>query len=305
MLLKAMRNVAAKMEDAMAFAEKPPPKWETSPADALRARLGRTCLADLDTASTPGFRGTKSHAAALLETRGRHLNELQEKLYANAVSGNGRSLLLVLQGMDTAGKGGIIRHVLGRVNPAGVDHAPFGVPTTEERQHHFLWRIYKALPRLGHIGVFDRSHYEDVLVARVHRLVPEAVWEKRYGEINDFERQLFDQGTVIVKVAMFVSLDEQKDRLLARLRDPDKNWKYDRRDIEERLLWPQYREAYEAVLDRTSSDVAPWYVLPCDHKWYSRLAVAELLINALEGMGLAWPGATYDVDEEIARVMHS
>lgn len=194
--------------------KKAPPGWATSPSRSLRAGSGGTCLADLDAASTPGFSGGKSEAASLLETRGRYLNELQEMLYANAVSGQGRSVLLVLQGMDTAGKGGIIRHVLGLVNPEGIDHAPFGVPTAEERQHHFLWRTYKALPRLGHIGVFDRSHYEDVLVARVHRLVPEAVWETRYGEINDFERQLANQGTVIVKVAMFVSLAEQKNRLL-------------------------------------------------------------------------------------------
>lgn len=211
-------------------------------------------------------------------------------------------MLLVLQGMDAAGKGGIIRHVLGRVNPEGVDHAPFGVPSAEERQHHFLWRIHRALPRLGHIGVFDRSHYEDVLVARVHRLVPEAVWQKRYGEINEFERQLVEQGTVIVKVAMFISLAEQKQQLLSRLRDPDKNWKYDRRDVDDRLLWPRYRQAYQAVPRRTSSDAAPWHAVPCDHKWYSRLAVAELLIDDLEGMNLAWPKAQYDVDEEIARV---
>lgn len=282
-----------------------PPGWTASPSRSLRAGSAGRSLADLDAASTPGFSGGKSDAASLLETRGRYLNELQEMLYANAVSGRGRSVLLVLQGMDTAGKGGIIRHVLGLVNPEGVDHAPFGVPTTEERQHHFLWRIYKALPRLGHIGVFDRSHYEDVLVARVHRMVPKAVWETRYGEINEFERQLADQGTVIVKVAMFVSLAEQKRRLLARLRDPDKNWKYDRKDVEERLLWPQYREAYQAMLHRTSTDIAPWHVVPCDHKWYTRLAVAELLIDALEGMKLAWPAPIYDVDEEIARVMSS
>ncbi|KDE97146.1 polyphosphate kinase [Mycolicibacterium aromaticivorans JS19b1 = JCM 16368] len=272
---------------------------------ALRAIPGACSLADLDTAGTPGFVGSKSDALRLLQARGKHLHTLQEKLYANAVSGNGRSVLLVLQGMDAAGKGGIIRHVLGMVNPEGIDHAPFGVPSSEERLHHFLWRVHKALPRLGHIGVFDRSHYEDVLVARVRKLVPEAVWQGRYHEINEFERQLAGQGMVIVKVAMFISLQEQKQRLLQRLRDPHKNWKYSPRDVDDRLQWPHYRDAYQALLDRTSTEVAPWYVIPCDHKWYSRIAVAELLIAALETMDLTWPPAQYDLQKEITRLQRS
>ena len=174
--------------------------------EALRAEGVR--VADLDTGATPGFRGDKKSGELLLAERTAVLSGLQEKLYANGRSGDSRNILLVLQGMDTAGKGGIVRHVIGSVDPQGVDHAAFGVPTAEERRHHYLWRIRKKLPRGGQIGVFDRSHYEDVLVVRVHDLVPPYVWGERYDEINRFERTLTDAGTTVIKVAMFVSLDE-------------------------------------------------------------------------------------------------
>jgi PPK2 family polyphosphate:nucleotide phosphotransferase len=219
-------------------------------------------------------------------------------LYADGKGGSNRSLLLVLQGMDTAGKGSIVKKVLSGTNPMAIRYTGFGPPTEEERSHHFLWRINNALPPAGHIGVFDRSHYEDVLVVRVHELVPREVWEGRYDEINTFEKELVESGTTLVKVAMFVSLDEQKRRLAERLERPDRYWKYNPRDLEERKLWPAYQEAYQAVLDRTSTDYAPWYVLPCDKKWYSQLAVTELLIEALKGMKLTWPPADFDVEAE-------
>jgi PPK2 family polyphosphate:nucleotide phosphotransferase len=211
-------------------------------------------------------------------------------------------LLLVLQGMDTAGKGGIVKHVVGAGNPQGIDYASFGKPTEEELAHHYLWRIRKALPAAGHIGVFDRSHYEDVLIVRVHDLVPPEVWGTRYDEINAFEKELVDAGTKIVKVAMFVSLDEQKKRLAERLDRPDKYWKYNPADIDERLLWPKYQEAYQVMLDRTSTDYAPWHVIPCNRKWYSRLAILELLIEALKGFNLAWPPPDFDVKAEKKRL---
>jgi PPK2 family polyphosphate:nucleotide phosphotransferase len=200
--------------------------------------------------------------------------------------------------MDTAGKGSIVKKVMGGTNPMGIRYTGFGPPTEEERAHHFLWRINNALPPAGHIGVFDRSHYEDVLVVRVHELVPREVWEGRYDEINTFEKELVESGTTVIKVAMFVSLDEQKRRLAERLDRPDRYWKYNPRDLDERKLWPAYQEAYQAVLDRTSTDIAPWCVVPCDKKWYSQLAVTELLIEALEGMKLTWPPATFDVEAE-------
>lgn len=275
-------------------------KWSLPPIEALRADGLR--IADLDASGTPGFKSDKREAQKLLIERAGVLSDLQEKLYANGRSGDTRSVLLVLQGMDTAGKGGIVRHVIGSVDPSGVDHASFGVPTAEEKSHHYLWRIRKELPRAGQLGVFDRSHYEDVLVVRVHNLVPPEVWEPRYDEINAFERELVDQGTTLVKVAMFVSLDVQKKRLRERLDRPDKYWKFNPADIDERGYWPAYQEAYQVMLDRTSTDYAPWHVLPADHKWFARLAVTELLIDALDGLKLDWPPALFDVEEQQRRL---
>ncbi|MGW4371168.1 polyphosphate kinase 2 family protein [Nocardia takedensis] len=274
--------------------------WSIPAVEALRADGVR--IEDLDTSATPGFHGDKSSGLPLLAQRTTVLSDLQEKLYANGRSGDKRSVLLVLQGMDTAGKGGIVRHVIGSVDPQGVDHAAFGVPTPEEQRHHYLWRIRKALPRGGQLGVFDRSHYEDVLVVRVHDLVPRAEWEPRYDEINAFERELTDEGTTVVKVAMFVSLDEQKSRLRERLERPDKYWKFNPSDIDERAFWPAYQEAYQAMLERTNTPYAPWYVIPADRKWFSRLAITELLIEALETLDLDWPKATFDIEAEKRRL---
>ncbi|WP_037176417.1 polyphosphate kinase 2 family protein [Rhodococcus sp. UNC363MFTsu5.1] len=282
----------------------PVDNWEIPAVEALRATPD-TRVADIQTKGTPGFVGDKALGERLLEERGARLSALQELLYANGRSGETRSVLLVLQGMDTAGKGGMLRHVIGHVDPQGVDHASFGVPTAEEKRHDYLWRIRKALPRKGQLGVFDRSHYEDVLVVRVHNLVPPDVWEPRYEEINTFERELVESGTTIVKVAMFVSLDEQKARLAERLERPDKYWKFNPGDITERGYWPEYQKAYQAMLDRTSTDHAPWHVVPCDRKWYSRLAVTELLIDALEKLDLDWPPADFDIEVEKARLAES
>lgn len=278
-----------------------PELWTRKPRTVLTFKPGLQ-VADIDTDATPGFRGSKADAPDLQAERNAVFAELQEKLYANGKSaGDNRSVLLVLQGMDTAGKGGIVGHVVGAGNPMGIRYRAFGVPTAEERSHHYLWRIRNALPPAGHIGVFDRSHYEDVLVVRVHNLVPPEVWGERYDEINAFEKGLVDAGTTIIKVAMFVSPDEQKKRLGERLERPDKYWKYNPADLDERALWPQYQQAYQAVLDRTSTEYAPWHVVPCDRKWYSRLAVTELLIEALTAMKLSWPPADFDVEAEKRR----
>ncbi|NNH74778.1 polyphosphate kinase 2 family protein [Nocardia uniformis] len=277
--------------------------WSVPVTKALRADGAK--VRKFDTSATPGFKGNKRAGEALLAERAQVLSDLQERLYANGRSGDQRSVLLVLQGMDTAGKGGIVRHVIGSVDPQGVDHASFGVPTDTEKKHHYLWRIRKELPRAGQIGVFDRSHYEDVLVVRVHELVEPPVWEKRYDEINKFERKLVDEGTTLIKVAMFVSLDEQKKRLMQRLERTDKYWKFNPADIDERAYWPAYQEAYQAVLDRTGTEYAPWHMLPCDHKWYSRLAVTELLIDALTGLKLEWPSAKFDIEEQKRRLLES
>jgi PPK2 family polyphosphate:nucleotide phosphotransferase len=278
-----------------------PNLWDHNPGSALKFRAGGK-VADIDTDGTPGFSGDKDGSVSLQEERNKRYAELQEMLYANSKEGDHRSVLLVLQGMDTAGKGGIVKHVVGQANPQGIRYTSFGVPTEEERAHHYLWRIRNALPPAGHIGVFDRSHYEDVLIVRVHNLVPPEVWGARYDEINAFEHELVDNGTTLVKVAMFVSLEEQKKRLAERLSRPDKYWKYNPGDIDERKLWPSYQEAYQAVLDRTSTDYAPWYVVPCDRKWYCRLAVTELLIEALKDLNLSWPPPDFDVEAEKLRL---
>lgn len=278
-----------------------PKLWSHEPHTYLRFRPGDK-VSEIDADATPGFTGKKADAPALAAERGERFAGLQEMLYANSRSGDHRSVLLVLQGMDTAGKGGIVKHVVGAGNPQGIQYTSFGKPTPEELSHHYLWRINKALPAAGHIGVFDRSHYEDVLIVRVHNLVPPDVWGARYDEINAFEKELVDVGTTIVKVAMFVSLEEQKQRLAERLDRPDKYWKYNPADIDERLKWPLYQEAYQAVLDKTSTDYAPWHIVPCNRKWYSRLAVLELLIEAIKGLDLSWPPAEFDVEAEKKRL---
>jgi PPK2 family polyphosphate:nucleotide phosphotransferase len=279
--------------------------WRIPAVEALRVTEA-TRVADLNTNGTPGFDGDKALGARLLEQRGAVLSGLQEMLFAGArTTDEHRSVLLILQGMDTAGKGGVVRHVIGHVDPQGVDHASFGVPTPEEKRHHYLWRIRRELPRKGQLGVFDRSHYEDVLVVRVHDLVPRTEWETRYDEINAFEHDLVESGTTVVKVAMFVSLDEQKSRLAERLDRPDKYWKYHPSDVTERGYWPKYQEAYQAMLDRTSTEHAPWFVIPSDRKWFSRLAVTELLIDALERLDLSWPPADFDIEAEKLRLARS
>ncbi|MFZ0833970.1 MAG: polyphosphate kinase 2 family protein [Mycobacterium sp.] len=280
--------------------------WNRDARHVLRFRTGDK-VGDIDLDATPGFSGKKKDAPAIQDERNQRFAELQEMLYANSQSDEGdqQAVLLVLQGMDTAGKGGIVKHVVGAGNPQGLRYTAFGVPTEEEHRHHFLWRIRNALPAFGKIGVFDRSHYEDVLVVRVHNLVPPEVWGGRYDEINAFERELVDEGFTLVKVAMFLSLEEQKKRLMKRLKRPDKYWKYNPGDVDERKLWPDYQEAYQAVLDRTSTKHAPWYVVPSDKKWYSRLAVTELLIGALEDLDLSYPPADFDVDTEKKRLASS
>lgn len=279
-----------------------PAQWTHEPHTHLEFRPGES-VGRIKTHATPGFRGSKGDAPTLQAERNTRLASLQEMLYArNKAGDDNRSVLLILQGMDTAGKGGIVKHVVGAANPQGIRYISFGKPTEEERAHHYLWRIRNALPPPGHIGVFDRSHYEDVLVVRVHNLVPPDVWGARYDEINAFERELVDAGTTLVKVAMFVSLAEQKERLAERLERPDKYWKYNPADIDERLQWPKYQEAYQVMLERTSTDYAPWHIVPCDRKWYSRLAITELLIEALKSLNMAWPPPDFDIEVEKERL---
>jgi PPK2 family polyphosphate:nucleotide phosphotransferase len=279
-----------------------PQPWTADAAEALRVRPGAS-LDDIDPRSTPGYAGDKNSASDDLAAGATQLGDLQERLYAASRSETtDASVLLVLQAMDTAGKGGIVRHVVGAVDPQGVQITGFKKPTPEELAHDFLWRIEKHVPQAGFIGVFDRSHYEDVLIGRVRQLAPADEIERRYGAINEFEQRLVDSGTRVVKVMLHISYEEQRARLAERLERPDKYWKYNPGDIDERALWPQYLEAYDTVFERTSTDAAPWHVVPADRKWYSRLAVQALLIDALADIDPQWPPAEFDVDVEKKRL---
>ena len=272
-------------------------------SDLVRVPAGPVDLSALDTRATPGFDGGKAAGRAALAALGPRLSDLQERLHANGVRGSTRRLLLVLQGLDTSGKGGVVRHVVGQVDPQGCEITAFKAPTREELAHDFLWRIRRQLPGPGKLGVFDRSHYEDVLAARVHDLVPRQTWSRRYAAINRFEARLVDDDIRVVKVFLHISKEEQRQRLLARLDDPTKHWKFNPRDVDERAFWADYQEAYAAALERCNSDVAPWYRVPADRKWYRDWAVASLLLEHLEDMKLDWPKADFDVEEQRARLL--
>ena len=275
--------------------------WTEDPGVLLKVGRGFS-LASVDSSSTPGMNGGKAGGEALLEKGRAELGDLQERLWAESRFGGTRSVLLVLQAMDTAGKGGIVEHVVGGVDPQGVKVYGFKKPTKQELSHDFLWRVRKQLPTPGLLGVFDRSHYEDVLISRVRGLAEPSVIRDRYGLINEFEKQVVDNGTTILKVMLHISPDEQKSRLAARLADPEKHWKFNPGDLDERAFWPQYQAAYQAAFEKTSTADAPWFVIPADHKWYARVAVQHLLLDALRGLHLTWPVAQYDVSEQVARL---
>ena len=221
------------------------------------------------------------------------LAELQELLFA----GNKHKLLIILQGMDTSGKDGTVRHVMDGFNPSSVRVVSFKKPTPTELAHDFLWRIHQQVPACGEVTVFNRSQYEDVLVVRVHELVPEEVWRKRYDQINDFERMLSESGTTILKFFLHISLEEQRERLQERIDDPTKHWKFEHGDIEERKLWGEYMKAYDDVLEKTSTKWAPWYVVPANHKWYRDYVVARTVVEALERLKLKWPKGKDDLSK--------
>jgi PPK2 family polyphosphate:nucleotide phosphotransferase len=266
--------------------------------DALRHDPGGPSFAGLEPDATPKAPGGKRRTLAKLEERGVELAGLQERLYAEATEpGATRRVLLVLQGMDTSGKGGTIKHVIGLVNPQGVAIASFKKPTEEELRHHFLWRVRHRVPAPGMLGIFDRSHYEDVLVARVHHLADRSTIERRYEEINRFEAKLAQEGVAIVKVFLHLSFEEQRERLLARLRTPEKHWKFNPADVEERQRWPGYQRAYDLALERCSTEHAPWYVVPADHKWYRNWAVGRLLLETLRELDPQYPQPDLDVEE--------
>ncbi|HRE29359.1 MAG TPA: polyphosphate kinase 2 family protein [Anaerolineales bacterium] len=247
-------------------------------------------LSKVDAAATPGFKGDKAEGEARLAKLADRLNALQDVMFAEGK----QRLLVVLQAMDTGGKDGTIRSVFAKVGQQGARVANFKAPTSTELAHDYLWRVHQQAPARGEIVIFNRSHYEDVLVVRVHELVPRAVWRRRYDQINAFERMLAEEGTTIVKFFLHISRAEQKERLEARLAEPDKHWKFNPGDLKEREYWDDYQAAYEDVLNKTSTPWAPWFVVPADRKWYRDLVVAEALIEALEGLNMAYPKADFD-----------
>jgi PPK2 family polyphosphate:nucleotide phosphotransferase len=277
--------------------------------ERFEARAGRRFrLADYDSADTTGVRN-KVEAEAQLAASTATMRELQEKLYAQ----DRWSLLIVLQAMDAAGKDSTIKHVMSGLNPQGCEVHSFKAPSDEELDHDFLWRTSVRLPRRGHIGIFNRSYYEEVLVVRVHPealarqklplgLVSSRIWKERYEAINDYERYLSRNGTMVRKIFLHVSKEEQRRRFLARLQQPEKQWKFSMHDVQERKLWGQYMRAYERAIQATSSKDAPWYVVPADHKWFSRLVVSRIIIEALQGLALEFPKLARERRKELVDV---
>jgi PPK2 family polyphosphate:nucleotide phosphotransferase len=249
-------------------------------------------LAEWDPNDKSAFNSNKAEGKDHLIELNNELMVLQDLLYAE----HKHNLLIVLQGMDTSGKDGTIKHVFRGVNPQGVRIANFKVPTNEELDHDFLWRVHKQVPGKGEIVIFNRSHYEDVLVVRVHELVPKKVWSKRYAQINAFEKMLSEEGTTILKFFLFIDMDEQRDRLQARFDDPNKQWKFRKSDLEERKLWPRYTESYEDVLSKTSTSWAPWYIIPANRKWYRNLIIGSILVDTLKSLKMSYPESEEDLE---------
>ncbi|MHA7176881.1 polyphosphate kinase 2 family protein [Arthrobacter sp. Sr24] len=271
------------------------------PSKILRVGQGFS-LGEQPTNVAPGFVGDKADGVATLAERAEVLAQLQEQLFAESRFGGKKSALLILQAMDTAGKGGIVGRVVGAVDPQGVKLTTFKAPTDDEKAHDFLWRVRPAVPGPGMLGVFDRSHYEDVLIHRVHGWADETELERRYQAINNFEAEMAASGTTIVKIMLNLSPEEQLERLTARLHDPTKYWKYSPTDLDERAHWKSYMDAYQKMFEKTSTETAPWYVVPADKKWYARMAVQEILIKALGGLDLQWPAGDFDLAKERARL---
>ena len=281
--------------------------------DLLKVEPGTLRPADVDPRGTPGLppkrevgKDPKKWSAGEVAEISSELGAYQEKLFASAKEGITRQrVLLLLQAMDCGGKDGTVRNVIRGMNPVGIKAVSFGPPDDEERQHDFLWRIRRALPHSGHLGIFNRSQYEDVLVVRVHALVPESQWSQRYDQINTFEAEQVEAGLAVVKVMLHISKEEQRKRLLARLDDPTKQWKYNPGDLEERARWDDYQQAYQDALTKCSAGAAPWYVVPADRKWYRNWAVATLLHRAMAELDPQYPEPDFDVAAERKKVLEA
>ena len=265
-----------------------PERWRVQPGKPVK-------LQSIDPSSTPGAPGDEAATVATLPAFHEKLATLQDRLWAE----HRRSLLVVLQALDAGGKDGTVRHVFQGVNPQGTRVTSFKAPVGEEAEHDFLWRVHRVAPRAGEIGIFNRSHYEDVLAARVLSLVPGKVWKARYDLINAFEQTLHHGGTTVVKIYLHISKQEQRRRFQARLDDPEKRWKFRTGDLEARQHWDEYMQAYEDALERTSTELAPWYVVPADHKWYRNWVVSRILVKTLGKMDPRYPQPIEDLPARI------
>ena len=278
--------------------------WVSRPDEMLRVGPGFR-LEDVDPGSKPGTDANKAAGLAELASSAQELRELQEKLFAQSREGAPQRLLVVLQAMDAAGKGGMVNHVFGQLEPYGLELTAFKSPSEEERAHDFLWRIEPRVPGPGVIGLFDRSHYEDVLIQRVRGFAPPEEIERRYGAIVDFEKRIAARGVHIIKIMLHVSPEEQAERLLDRLDTPEKYWKYNPGDVDERVHWKSYMEAFQIAIERTSASHAPWFVVPANTKWYSRAAVQRIVISELQRIAPEWPAVKFDIAAERERVQQS
>ena len=278
--------------------------WGERPDESLRVGPGFR-LEDVDPDSKPGTNANKAEGLAELASSAQELRELQEKLFAQSREGAPQRLLVVLQAMDAAGKGGVVNHVFGQLEPYGLELTAFKAPSEEERAHDFLWRIEPRVPGPGVIGLFDRSHYEDVLIQRVRGFAPPEEIERRYGAIAEFEKRIADEGVHVIKIMLHVSPEEQASRLLDRLDTPEKHWKYNPGDVDERLHWKSYMEAFQIAIERTNAEHAPWFVVPANAKWYARAAVQRIVISELQRVAPAWPAVKFDVAAERERVQQS
>ena len=295
------RKVAERLAREAKSSETLSAVWSLPPAQLLRFH-SHTHLVDIDTGSKPGFDGDQEAGERFIADSSSEIANYQRLMYANGIHGDTHRVLIVLQGMDASGKGGIVRHVFSQVDPMGIHYHGFGKPSEEDLAHDYLWRIRRELPSNGWISIFDRSQYEDIVMPRITGSLPEETWRARYGQINDFEAELAGSGCAIIKIFLVSSRQAQRQHFLRRLDDPTRYWKFDPSDLEARDRWDDYMAAWQEVFERTSTSIAPWYLIPADKRWYSRMVVSELLRTTMKNFNQTWPPLDADRDEALARL---
>lgn len=295
------RKVAERLAREAKSSETLSAVWSLPPAQLLRFH-SHTRLVDIDAGAKPGFDGDQAAGERFIADSSSEIANYQRLMYANGIHGDTHRVLIVLQGMDASGKGGIVRHVFSQVDPMGIHYHGFGKPSEEDLAHDYLWRIRRELPSNGWISIFDRSQYEDIVMPRITGFLPEETWRARYGQINDFEAELAGSGCAIIKIFLVSSRQAQRQHFLRRLDDPTRYWKFDPSDLDARDRWDDYMAAWQEVFERTSTSTAPWYLIPADKRWYSRMVVSELLRTTMKNFNQTWPPLDADRDEALARL---